>query len=72
MSPGRLEIGEEEGLREKQIKGTQVVRFCHVLERPVMKAIYIFWNTKAQAGSQTGKQKCIPCLVQVEAERCCC
>lgn len=51
MSPGRLEIGEEEGLREKQIKGTQVVRFCHVLERPVMKAIYIFWNTKAQAGS---------------------
>ena len=40
MSPGRLEIGEEEGLREEQIKGTQLVRFCYVLERPVMKAIY--------------------------------
>ena len=39
MSPGRLEIGEEEGLRDKQIKGTRLVRFCHVLERPVMKAI---------------------------------
>ena len=24
MSPGRLEIGKEEGLREKQIKGTQL------------------------------------------------
>ena len=44
MSPGRLEIGEEEGLREKQIKGTQVFRFCHVLERPVMKAIYIYFG----------------------------
>lgn len=42
MSPGRLEIGEEEGLREEQIKGTQLVRFCYVLERPVMKAIYFF------------------------------
>ena len=42
MSPGRLEIGEEDGLRDKQIKGTRLVRFCHVLERPVMKAIYFF------------------------------
>lgn len=27
MSPGRLEIGKEEGLREKQIKGTQILSF---------------------------------------------
>lgn len=61
MSPGRLEIGEEEGLRDKQ--GTQLVRFCHVLERPVIKLYIFFLNTKAQAGNFTGKQKCIPCLV---------